>query len=91
MAELKPLSVGLSLGMFLPIAYTLRTIVFWLFPNFIVNLAQKLPYDMAFVQPSTITLGAFVIGLVILFVAGFIWGVIFAFIYNWAAGLKRFK
>ena len=91
MAKLKPLSVGLSLGIFLPVVYTLRTLVFWLFPNFIVSLAQKLPYDMTFVQPATITPGAFVIGIVVLFIAGFVWGAIFAFVYNWIAGLKRFK
>ena len=82
MAKLKPLSVGLSLGIFLPIVYALRTIIFWIFPNLIVSLSQKLPYDMAFIQPGTIIVNAFLIGMVVLFVVGLIFGIIFAFVYN---------
>jgi len=83
MKKLKPLSVGLSLGIFLPIVYTLRTIIFWMFPNFVIELMQRLPYDMAFMQPGTIIPSAFVTGVVVLFAAGFVWGIVFAYIFNW--------
>jgi len=82
MAKLKPLSVGLSLGIFLPTVYALRTIIFWLFPNLIVSLAQKLPYDMGSIQPGTIIPSSFVIGVFVLFIVGFVGGIIFALVYN---------
>ncbi|MBI2654445.1 hypothetical protein HYX02_06590 [Candidatus Woesearchaeota archaeon] len=83
MAKLKPLSLGLALGVFLVICYVIRTIVIWLFPNFVVNLAKKVTYNMLALQPPVITIDAFVIGLVVLFVGGLITGIIFAWVYNW--------
>lgn len=83
MAKLKPLSVGLALGVFLAICYVIRTIVIWLFPNFIVNLAQRVTYNMLALQPPVITIDAFVIGIILLFVGGLITGIIFALVYNW--------
>ena len=85
MAKLKPLSIGLTLGVFLAVIYTLRTIIVWLFPNFVVNLARKVTYNMISIQPAIITVDAFVIGLVVLFVGGLVWGIVFAWVYNWVA------
>ena len=85
MPKLKPLSIGLTLGIFLAVIYTIRTIIIWLFPNFVVNLAKKVTYNMIFIQPAAITLDAFVIGVVVLFVAGLIWGIVFGIVYNWVA------
>mgnify|MGYP001587394109 FL=1 len=85
MAKLKPLSIGLTLGVFLAVIYTLRTIIVWLFPNFVVNLAKKITYNMISIQPAIITVDAFVIGLVVLFVGGLVWGIVFAWVYNWVA------
>ena len=83
MPKLKPLSIGLTLGVFLAVIYTIRTIIMWLFPNFIVNLAKKITYNMISIQPAVITADAFVIGVVVLFVGGLVWGIVFALIYNW--------
>ncbi|MDP3765759.1 MAG: DUF5676 family membrane protein [Nanoarchaeota archaeon] len=85
MAKLKSLSVGLALGVFLAIIYTVRTIIIWLFPNFIVNLAKKMTYNMIYIQPAVITIDSFVIGIVALFVCGLILGIIFAWVYNWVS------
>mgnify|MGYP001568324538 FL=1 len=82
MAKLKPLTIGLTLGAFLAVIYAIRTIIIWLFPNFVVNLAKKITYNMISIQPAVITVDAFVIGLVVLFVAGLVWGIIFAWVYN---------
>ena len=81
--KLNVLSIGLTLGLFLAIAYTVRTIIVWLFPNFVVNLAKKITYNMVYIQPAIITADAFVIGVVALFVGGLIWGIVFAWVYNW--------
>ncbi|MEK6983678.1 MAG: DUF5676 family membrane protein [Nanoarchaeota archaeon] len=83
MPKLKPLSIGLTLGIFLAILYAIRTIIIWLFPNFVVNLAKKVTYNMVSVQPAVITADAFMIGIIVLFVAGFVWGIAFALINNW--------
>ena len=83
MPKLKPLSVGLSLGLTLAVIYTLRTLVFWLFPGFVVSVAQRLPYDIASMQPAAILPSAYTAGIILLFIAGLIWGIIFSFIYNW--------
>ena len=83
--KLNGLSIGLILGLFLAIVYTVRTIVLWLFPNFVVNLAKKITYNMIYIQPAIITADAFVIGLVVLFVGGLIWGIVFAWVYNWVS------
>lgn len=82
MAKLKPLTIGLTLGLFLAVIYTIRTIIIWLFPNFVVNLAKKITYNMISIQPAVITIDAFVIGVVVLFVAGLVWGIVFAWVYN---------
>jgi len=83
MAKLKPLSIGLTLGAFFTIIYTLYTIAIWLFPNFVVNLVKKVTYNMAAMHPAVITIDAFAIGLIDLFVEGFILGIVFAWVYNW--------
>ena len=85
MPKLKPLSIGLTLGIFLVAIYTIRTIIIWLFPDFVVNLAKKVTYNMISIQPAVITVDAFVIGVVVLFVGGLVWGIVFAFVYNWIA------
>lgn len=85
MPKLKPLQVGLSLGITLAIIYTLRTLVYWLFPGFVVTLAQKLPADIASMQPSAVLMPAYLAGIILLFIAGFVWGAVFSYIYNWVA------
>ena len=82
MAKLKPTKIGLALGIILAILYTLRTIVLLLFPDFVVNWANKIMYNMIDIKAPVITLNYFVIGVVVLFVAGFIWGIVFSFVYN---------
>ena len=88
MPILKPLTIGLTLGIFLAAIYTIRTIIIWLFPDFVVNLAEKITYNMITVQTAVITIDSFVVGVVVLFVGGFVWGIVFALVYNWVA--KRF-
>ena len=83
MAKLKPITIGLTLGAFLAVIYTIRTVIIWLFPNFVVNLAKKITYNMISIQPAVITLDAFVIGVVTLFIGGLVWGIVFAMVYNW--------
>ena len=82
MAKLKPLTIGLTLGAFLAVVYAIRTVIIWLFPNFVVNLAKKITYNMISIQPAVITVDAFVIGIVVLFIAGFVWGIVFSLVYN---------
>lgn len=83
MPKLKPLQVGLSLGTTLAVIYTLRTLVYWMFPGFVVTIAQKLPADIASMQPSAILPSAYAAGIILLFIAGLIWGVVFSLVYNW--------
>ncbi len=83
MPKLKPLTIGLILGVFLAVIYTIRTVIVWLFPGFIVNLAKKITYNMISVQPAVITVDAFVIGVIVLFIGGLVWGIVFALVYNW--------
>lgn len=85
MAKLKPLLVGLSLGIFLALIYTIRTVIIQLFPNFVLTIAKKISYSMIFIQPAIITFDAFVIGVVVLFIGGLVWGIVFSLIYNWVA------
>ncbi len=82
MPKLKPLTIGLTFGIFLAILYTLRTIVLMLFPDFVVNWANKIMYNMISIKAPAITIDAFVIGIVVLFIAGFICGVVFSLVYN---------
>lgn len=85
MAKLKTLSIGLALGIFLAVIYAIRTIIIWLFPDFVVNLAKKITYNMISIQTAVITIDSFVIGIVVLFAAGLICGIVFALVYNWIA------
>ena len=82
MAKLKGTKIGLTLGIMLAVLYTLRTIVLLLFPDFVVNWANKIMYNMIDIKAPVITLNSFVTGVVVLFVAGFIWGIVFSFVYN---------
>ena len=82
MPKLKPSSVGLTLGIMLAILYTLRTIILMLFPDFVINWANKIMYNMVSIKTPVITIDAFIIGIVVLFIAGFIWGVVFSAVYN---------
>ena len=82
MPKLKPAKIGLTLGLMLVILYTLRTIILLLFPDFVVNFANKIMYNMISIGMPVITIDAFVTGIIVLFIAGFIWGVVFAFVYN---------
>ena len=85
MAKLKGTKIGLTLGAFLAVIYTIRTIILWIFPDFVVNLARKITYNMIPIQPAVITTDAFAIGVVVLFVGGLVWGIVFAWVYNWIA------
>ena len=82
MPKLKPTSIGFTLGLMLAILYTLRTIALWLFPNFIVNVANKVMYKMIAINLPVITIDAFVIGIIALFIGGFVFGVVFSLVYN---------
>ena len=82
MAKLKGAKIGLALGAMLAILYTLRTIVLLLFPDFVVNWANKIMYNMVSIKEPVITVDAFVTGVIVLFVAGVIWGVVFSWVYN---------
>ncbi|MBS3105975.1 hypothetical protein J4234_07010 [Candidatus Woesearchaeota archaeon] len=82
MAKLKGTKIGLALGAMLAILYTLRTIVLLLFPDFVVNWTNKIMYNMISIKTPVITMDAFVTGIIVLFIAGFIWGVVFSAVYN---------
>ena len=82
MAKLKPSSIGLTLGVMLAVLYTLRTIVLMLFPDFVVNVANKIVYNMIFIKVPVITVEAFVIGIIALFIGGFVLGYVFSLVYN---------
>ena len=82
MAKLKPLSVGLALGIMLAILSTLKTIFLLLFPNFIVNVSNKIMYRMIAINPPVITIDSFVIVIVTLFFGGLVLGVVFSLVYN---------
>ena len=82
MAKLKPSSIGLTLGSMLAVLYAIRTIILFLFPDFVVNVANKIMYSMISIKSPVITIDAFVIGVVVLFFAGFVLGTIFSLVYN---------
>ena len=82
MAKLKPAKIGLTLGLMLAVLYTLRTIILLSFPGFVVSWANKMMYNMISIRMPVITIDAFVIGVIVLFIAGFIWGIIFSLVYN---------
>ena len=82
MPKLKPAKIGLTLGLMLVILYTLRTIILLLFPDFVVGWANKIMYSMISIRMPVITIDAFVTGIIVLFIAGFIWGVVFSLVYN---------
>lgn len=85
MAELKGTRLGLALGTMLAALYTIRTIALLLFPDFIVNVANKIMYKMITINPPVITIDSFVIGIIALFIGGSVLGVVFSFFYNKAA------
>ena len=82
MAKLKPLSVGLSLGLMLAVIYTIRTIALLLFPDFLVNVASKIMYKMIAINLPVVTLGSYAIGVIALFIGGFVFGALFGAVYN---------
>ena len=82
MAKLKPLSVGLALGIMLAVLSALKTIFLLLFPNFIVNISNKIMYRMITVNLPVITIDSFVIVIVTLFFGGLALGVVFSLVYN---------
>ena len=82
MSELKTTKIGLTLGIMLAILYTIRTIVLLLFPNFVVNLADKIMYNMISIRVPVIDIGSFVIGIIALFIGGFVLGTLFGVVYN---------
>ena len=82
MSKLKPSSIGLTLGVMLAILYTIRTIALLLFPNFIVNVANKIMYKMISINLPVITIDSYVIGVVALFVGGLVLGIVFGLVYN---------
>ena len=85
MTKLKPTSIGLTFGVMLAILYTIRTVVLLLFPDFVVNLANKIVYNMISIRIPIISMDAFVIGVIALFIGGFVLGAFFALINNWVA------
>ena len=82
MSKLKPLSIGLTFGVMLAILYTLRTLALLLFPNFIVNAANKIMYKMISINLPVITIDSFIIGVIALFVGGLVLGTLFGVVYN---------
>ena len=82
MTKLKPAKIGLTLGLMLAVLYTIRTIILLLFPAFVVNLANKVMYNMISIRMPVITINAFVTGIIVLFVAGFVFGFVFSLVYN---------
>ncbi|MBI2656223.1 hypothetical protein HYX03_00605 [Candidatus Woesearchaeota archaeon] len=84
MAKLKPSSVGLALGLLLAVIQILRSIVAWLFPNFVAYIIKNLTFNAISIQPPIVTAASFIIGLIALFAGGFVLGTIFGMIYNWA-------
>ena len=82
MVKLKPVSIGLTFGIMLAILYTIRTIALLLFPNFIVNVANKIMYKMISINLPVITIDSFIIGVIALFVGGLVLGTLFGVVYN---------
>ena len=82
MPKLKPAKIGLALGLMLAVLYTIRTIILLLFPDFVVNFANKIMYSMISIKAPFITTDAFVIGIIALFIGGFVLGAFFALVYN---------
>ena len=82
MPKLKPLSVGLTIGTMLAVLAALKTIFLLLFPNFIVNVSNKIVYRMITINPPVITIDSFFIVILTLFFGGLVLGIIFSLIYN---------
>ena len=82
MPKLKGTKIGLTLGLMLAVLYTIKTIALLLFPDFLVNFANKVMYDMVSITVPDITIEAFAIGIIALFIGGFILGFVFSLVYN---------
>lgn len=82
MTKLKPSSVGLALGIMLAVLYTIRTIALLLFPDFLVNVANKIMYKMIAINLPVVTIDSYFIGVVALFIGGFVLGALFGAVYN---------
>lgn len=82
MPKLKPLSIGLTLGTALSVLYTIRTIVLLLFPDFVVNVGNRIAYKMISINMPVITLDSYAIGIIALFLGGLVFGIVFGIVYN---------
>ena len=82
MAKLKPLAIGLTIGAMLAVLATLKTIFLLLFPDFVVNFANKIMYKMITINPPIITIDSFFIVIFTLFFAGLVLGIVFSLVYN---------
>ena len=82
MPKLTQIKIGFTLGIMLAILYTIRTIILLLFPGFVVNWANKVMYNMIAIKVPVITIESFVVGVIVLFIGGFVLGTVFSLVYN---------
>ncbi len=82
--ELKPLRVGFALGIVSAIISLVCAILFAIAPEFILSLGNNLFHglDLNQIAKNSISWGGVILGLIEVFIIGFIGGWLFGVIYN---------
>ncbi|HLC54181.1 MAG TPA: DUF5676 family membrane protein [Candidatus Nanoarchaeia archaeon] len=82
--ELKPAKVGIALGIVFAIVSLICAILFSIIPEFILGLGNNLFHglDLTQMTKSSISWGGVIIGVIEVFIIGFVGGWLFGVIYN---------
>ena len=82
--ELRPLKVGFALGIVFAIISLICAILFAIAPEFIMSLANNLFHglDLTEISKGSISWSGVIIGIIEVFIIGFVGGWLFAVIYN---------
>lgn len=83
MTILKPVGIGLALGLTFSIISVLCAILVYLFPEGMFSLANSIFHGIEFSQASSFSFVNVLIGVIALFIIGFVGGWIFGRINNW--------
>mgnify|MGYP001603824989 FL=1 len=77
--------VGFALATTSAILYLICAVFIWLFPKGTMNYANYMLHniDLGSIASKTMTLGNTIIGLILIFVSGYLVGILFASLYNY--------
>ena len=85
MGELKPGKIGIALGLVFAIVSLICAILVYVFPNAMLSLANNIFHgiDITQIAQTSLSWGSVVVGIVEVFVIGFVGGWLFGVVYNW--------